>query len=211
MATTGPQRLGAFKTTALALTIAVFALTWIAPRWPLEQALHSSLTVVGLVWLALHARRWRMGDGEFVAVCVFIALHCVAARWLYSNVPYDEWCRQWLGWSPQQAFGWQRNHFDRLIHLLYGMCFAPALVGWSRQRWTMSHGAAFGIALLLVMASSLVYEWLEWAIALLMSPEAAEAYNGQQGDPWDAHMDMLLAAIGTLLVWPFLRARGHAR
>ena len=208
---TAPQRLGPVKATALALTTAIFALTWIAPRWPLEQALHSSLTVVGLVWLTLHARRWRMGNGEFAAVCVFIALHCVAARWLYSNVPYDEWCRQWLGWSPQQAFGWQRNHFDRLIHLLYGLCFTPAVVGWLRQRWRMTGDAAFGIALLLIMASSLLYEWMEWAIALLMSPAAAEAYNGQQGDVWDAHMDMLLATIGALPLWPLLRRSAGAR
>lgn len=207
---TGPRQLGAFKATALGLAIAIFALTWIAPRWPLEQALHSSLTVVGFAWLALHARHWRMGNGEFAAICVFIALHCVAARWLYSNVPYDEWSRHWLGWSPQQAFGWQRNHFDRLIHLLYGACFTPALVGWLRQRWTMPHKAGFAIALLLVMASSLIYEWLEWAIALAMSPEAAEAYNGQQGDPWDAHMDMLLATLGALATWPLLRNRSGA-
>lgn len=208
---TAPQRLGPVKATALALTTAIFALTWIAPRWPLEQALHSSLTVVGLVWLTLHARRWRMRNGEFAAVCVFIALHCVAARWLYSNVPYDEWCRQWLGWSPQQAFGWQRNHFDRLIHLLYGLCFTPAVVGWLRQRWRMTGDAAFGIALLLIMASSLLYEWMEWAIALLMSPAAAEAYNGQQGDVWDAHMDMLLATIGALPLWPLLRRSAGER
>jgi putative membrane protein len=208
---TAPQRLGPFKATALALTTAFFALTWIAPRWPLEQALHSSLTVVGLVWLMLHARRWHMRNGEFAAVCVFIALHCVAARWLYSNVPYDEWCRHWLGWSPQQAFGWQRNHFDRLIHLLYGLCFTPAVVGWLRQRWRMTGDAAFGIALLLIMASSLLYEWMEWAIALLMSPAAAEAYNGQQGDVWDAHMDMLLATIGALPLWPLLRGNAGER
>ncbi|HSX63884.1 MAG TPA: DUF2238 domain-containing protein, partial [Pseudoxanthomonas sp.] len=39
------------KKIALALTLAVFAASWIAPLWPLEQALHSSLTVLGLVWL----------------------------------------------------------------------------------------------------------------------------------------------------------------
>jgi len=35
--------------------------------------------------------------------------------------------------------------------------------------------------------------------------EAAEAYNGQQGDIWDAHADMLLATIGALLLWPMAR------
>ena len=43
-------------------------------------------------------------------------------------------------------------------------------------------------------------------------PEAAESYNGQQGDVWDAHADMLLATVGALLVWPLARAerRGTA-
>ncbi|MCY3189826.1 DUF2238 domain-containing protein, partial [Acinetobacter baumannii] len=30
------------------------------------------------------------------------------------------------------------------------------------------------------------------------SPEEAENYNGQQGDMWDAHKDMLLATIGAI-------------
>lgn len=195
---TRPQRI------ALLLTVVVFAITWIAPLWPVEQALHSSLTVVGLLWLALHARRWPMRDGDFVAICAFIAVHCIAARWLYSNVPYDAWLRALLDWSPQAAFGWERNHFDRLIHLLYGLCFTPALAAHARQRWPgMGVGQGFALAVLAIMATSLIYEWLEWGIALLLSPEAAEAYNGQQGDVWDAHMDMLLATLGAALSWPW--------
>ena len=34
-----------------------------------------------------------------------------------------------------QAFGWHRNHFDRFIHLIYGLCFTPAVWHWLRQRW----------------------------------------------------------------------------
>lgn len=33
-----------------------------------------------------------------------------------------------------------------------------------------------------VMASSVFYEFIEWLIAMGMSPEAAESYNGQQGE-----------------------------
>ena len=32
-----------------------------------------------------------------------------------------------------------------------------------------------------------------------MSPEAAESYNGQQGDLWDAHKDMFVATIGAII------------
>lgn len=200
--------MSAGKRIALFLVLAIFAVTWIAPRWPVEQALHSSLTVVGLIWLVRHDRRWPMRIGDFVAICAFIAVHCVAARWLYSNVPYDAWLRAAIGWSPQAAFGWERNHFDRLIHLLFGLCFAAALAGYARQRWPrLSVAQGYALAQLAIMAASLVYEWMEWAVALLLSPEAAEAYNGQQGDVWDAHMDMLLASIGAALSWPWLDRR----
>jgi putative membrane protein len=199
---------GTRQAVAFGLTVLVFALTWIRPVWPIEQALHGSLAVVGLALLAWQARRQPIGDGAFIAICAFIAVHCIAARWLYSNVPYDAWMQATIGWSPNRAFGWQRNHADRFIHLLYGLCFAPAIRELLQRRWTLSARAAVGLMLLLVMASSLVYEWVEWAVALTMSPEHAEAYNGQQGDPWDAHMDMLLATIGAMAsgLWMLSRA-----
>jgi putative membrane protein len=200
-------RLNPSKRVAFAVTVAVFAITWIDPLWPVDQALHSSLTVVGLLWLVLHNRRWPMRTGDFIAICAFIAVHCIAARWLYSNLPYDRWLSALFGWSPHSAFGWERNHTDRLIHLLYGLCLTPALQWYAQQRWRTNPHQAFAIALALILISGLVYEWLEWGIALAMSPEAAEAYNGQQGDVWDAHMDMLLAAIGAVLTWPWLYRR----
>jgi Predicted membrane protein len=62
---------------------------------------------------------------------------------------------------------------------------------------------------MVIMCSSLVYEWMEWGIALALSPEAAESYNGQQGDAWDAHADMALATLGSLLAWPLARKQAR--
>ena len=198
----------AAKRVAFGATLAVFAASWIAPRWPLEQALHSSLTVLGLAWLWWHDRRWPLRPLHFALVCAFMVAHCIGARWLYSNVPYEAWFQAATGWSPGTAFGWQRNHFDRFIHLAFGFCFTPPAWHWLRQRWPrLPSGQALALAVMLVMCASLVYEWAEWAIALMLSPEAAEAYNGQQGDPWDAHADMLLATLGALLAWPLARER----
>jgi putative membrane protein len=194
------------KKAALTGVLAVFLLTWIKPLWPLEQALHSSLTVIGLLALWWVDRRWPLGNAAFAAICGFTALHCIGARWLYSNIPYDQWALALTGWSPDAAFGWERNHFDRLIHFLYGLCFTPALTQLARHGWpALRTGQAFTLAVMMIMCSSLAYEWLEWGIALALSPEAAEAYNGQQGDIWDAHADMLLATIGSLLTWPLTR------
>jgi len=197
--------LNPIKKLSLLFAVSVFAITWIHPRWPLEQGLHSSLTLVGLIWLVWHTIKYSMKNWDFFLVCFFISIHCVAARWLYSNVPYDEWCKTLFNWSPQQTFGFERNHFDRLIHFLYGICFMPAVTNFIRVKNNIRIGYALAIALMLIMCSSLIYEWAEWAIAVMLSPEQAEAYNGQQGDVWDAHMDMLLATLGALLTIPFLK------
>lgn len=197
--------LNPFKKLSLLFVVSVFVITWINPRWPMEQGLHSSLTVVGLIWLAWHAKKHSMKNLDFFAICFFISIHCIAARWLYSNVPYDEWCKALFNWSPQQAFGFERNHFDRLIHFLYGICFMPAIANFIRVKNNIRMRSALAIGLMIIMVSSLVYEWAEWAIALTMSPEQAEAYNGQQGDIWDAHIDMLLATLGAAFVMPFLK------
>ncbi len=198
----------AAKKVALFAVTAVFLATWIHPRWPLEQALHSLLTVVGLAALVLVDRRWPLGDGSYAAICGFIAVHCLAARWLYSNVPYEQWSQALFGWSPGEAFGWRRNHFDRLIHFLYGLCLTPALRQLAMRRWPgLGVGQAFALAVMAIVCTSVLYEWMEWGIALAMSPEAAESYNGQQGDVWDAHADMLLATLGSLLAWPRRRRR----
>jgi len=50
-----------------------------------------------------------------------------------------------------------------------------------------------------VLAISALYEIFEWLLTLTMEGSVATAYNGQQGDPWDAQKDMALAALGALL------------
>ncbi|KPL50238.1 membrane protein [Xanthomonas axonopodis] len=200
------------KFAALITNVVLFAVTWIAPLWSVEQALHSSLTVLGLIALAWADRRWPLNDGAFVSICVFIGMHCVGARWLYSNVPYEQWSQQLLHWSPNATFGWKRNHFDRLIHLLFGLCFTPAIAQLTSRLWRkLTLGQTFCLTVMSIMCVSLVYEWFEWGIALLLSPQAAEAYNGQQGDPWDAHTDMLLATLGSLAAYPVVRNLVNAR
>jgi putative membrane protein len=42
------------------------------------------------------------------------------------------------------------------------------------------------------------YEVFEWMLSIVLSPEDAESYNGQQGDYWDAQKDMALAFVGSL-------------
>jgi putative membrane protein len=180
----------------LGVFLIVVAATWWRPQHPSEQALHHSLTVLGLVALLLVQRRRPLPYSSFLLIVIFLALHSVAARWIYSFVPYDDWTELVFGVRLNELFGWQRNNFDRLVHLSYGLCFGPVLFQRFRAaglRW------AAPLAVEVVLSTSAVYELFEWAIAMTLAPGAAEAYNGQQGDMWDAQKDMSLATGGAVV------------
>jgi putative membrane protein len=186
----------------------VFIATWIKPIWPYEQALHTSLTVVGVVLLWWCDRRYQLSALSFILIVLFLTVHTVAAYWLYSNVPYDSWAKVLFGQSLSDMMGWQRNHFDRFVHFLYGLCFAPALIHIVQTKWRARYRTAWLVTITAIMVSSLWYEWFEWIVAISLSPEDTEAYNGQQGDIWDAHKDMALATIGAVIPL-FWKRKGH--
>jgi putative membrane protein len=174
--------------------VIVVAATWWRPEYPAEQALHHSLTVLGLVALVLVQRRRPLPYASFLLILIFLALHSVAARWIYSFVPYDDWTQALFGFRLNEALGWERNNFDRLVHLAYGLCFGPVLF-----RLLQGNGRAALRAVEAVLATSALYELFEWGIAMTLAPGAAEAYNGQQGDMWDAHKDMGIATVGAVI------------
>lgn len=43
----------------------------------------------------------------------------------------------------------------------------------------------------------MIYELFEWLLTTVMTADAADCYNGQQGDIWDAQKDMALALLGS--------------
>ena len=51
----------------------------------------------------------------------------------------------------------------------------------------------------LTMSTSMTYELIEWMAAVGLGGELGAAYLGTQGDPWDAHKDMLLASLGAVV------------
>ncbi|MGG1354250.1 DUF2238 domain-containing protein [Psychrobacter pacificensis] len=187
----------------LASTIAVFIVMVLASIEPLEWSsylLHQLGTLLFLA-LMLGACRYRyVSSRSYVLASLFLLIHIIGARYLYSYVPYNDWTQQLFGIRLDELFGWQRNMYDRLVHFSYGVLLFNAMADVSKTIFNVqSVKLLIALALMINMSSSLLYELLEWSIAMTLSPEAAEAYNGQQGDIWDAHKDMALALLGGLI------------
>ena len=190
--------------TAWSVFAVLVAVSWWHPPYPAEQALHHSLTLVAVVALVWLQRRGLLPPSSLILVLAFLTLHTIAARWMYSYVPYDDWLQRIAGVRLSDVFGWQRNHFDRLVHLGYGVCLAPVLYTYltAQRGWRASWAALAAVEI--VISTGALYEVLEWGIAITAAPAYAEAYNGQQGDLFDPHKDMVIAALGAIVAMAFV-------
>jgi len=176
----------------------IFIATWISPLWIYEQSLHSSLTIIGFYLMYYYSKKGYLSDLDFFLIALFLSIHSIGAHWLYSNVPYEEWLKSLFGTTLKELFGWERNHYDRLVHFSYGFLFTSTLLNYYKREFGVTFKHASFLAISVIIVSSVAYEWFEWIIAIGLSPLDAEAYNGQQGDSWDAHKDMLLATLGSI-------------
>ncbi|HYU30689.1 MAG TPA: DUF2238 domain-containing protein [Thermoanaerobaculia bacterium] len=175
------------------------ALSWIRPPYSEEMYLQHSPTVVLLVALPLLQRRWPLSNAAFGCLVAFMLLHTLGARYIYSNVPYDRWLTSLLGHGLSGVFGWKRNHYDRLVHFSFGLLWARPVFEVSVRYLRIPRRVAFSTAVAFLLAFSTLYELFEWSLTMVLSPQDAGEYNGQQGDLWDAQKDVSLALVGALL------------
>ncbi len=181
----------------------VFALFWLVtavyplhPRdWLLENVL-TALAVPALIWMQ-RVRTFKPSTN--LGLMVFLCLHSIGAHFTYAEVPYNQWAENLTGSSADEMFGWERNHFDRLVHLLYGALVLPASREILGRHVQASARVIDLICIQFIVATSTLYELLEWAAVMVVDKDLGMAYLGIQGDVWDAHKDILMATVGACL------------
>ena len=160
------------------------------------QHLPTLAILLAAPWLL---RRWPLSTRSLACIAGFLALHTLAGRYIYSYVPYDRWSEALTGRPLSPLLGWRRNNFDRLVHCAFGLlAVAPAREVLHRHL-RFGPRAATCVAVGFVLAFSCAYEVFEWLLTILLAGPDADAYNGQQGDPWDSQKDMGMATLGALI------------
>jgi putative membrane protein len=193
----------------LALLFALLILVQIRQPFPTMAPLHHIPTLLLLIASPFLLRRWPMSNAALGCGILFFALHTIGGRYTYTDVPYDALAQALTGHSISEAFGFTRNHYDRLVHLSYGLLAVLPVSEALRRHGGVSHRLSLYIAVESVLAVSLLYEVQEWLITLIMAGATADAYNGQQGDMWDAQKDMALATFGAVVSAVAIRYRSR--
>jgi putative membrane protein len=172
----------------------VYAAWWVAmaigPYDRSDWLLENVLVILGVALLAVTYRPFPLSLVSYTCIFVFLLFHTLGSHYTYAKVPYDEWF---------PIFEGGRNHYDRLVHFLYGLLLAYPIremflrIGNVRGFW------GYFLPLDLTMSTSMIYELIEWAAAEVLGGDLGAAYLGTQGDIWDAHKDMALASLGALI------------
>jgi putative membrane protein len=183
----------------LLILFAIWWVIWAYRPWNYSDwVLENVLTVLSVGFLIASRNRFRLSNVSYFLIFLFMCFHTVGTHYTYADVPYEKWTAA-LGFSINNLFGFERNHFDRLVHFLFGflLCYPVREVF---MRIVAARGAwSYYLPVELVMSLSMLYELIEWAVAEVFGGELGMAYLGTQGDIWDAHKDMGLATLGAIL------------
>ena len=125
---------------------------------------------------------------------VFILVHCyilfVGGHYTYAEVPLFDTIKEWLHQD--------RNNYDKIGHFAQG--FIPAMITREiliRKNVVNKKSWLPVFVVTICMSISVLYEFLEWGVALATG-ENADAFLGTQGYVWDTQSDMLYATMGAI-------------
>lgn len=197
------------QTILLSLTAAGALFSLVDTPYPALAPLQNlpTLLIVSALWLAF--RRSPMPTSAVICISLFLALHTIGGRYIYSYVPYERLLSALGLPSIDHALGLGRNSWDRLVHFSFGLLLSWPIGCWLTRHRGLSAGLATYISVEFVLAGSAIYEIFEWMLTLGMAGADADAYNGQQGDIWDAQKDMAMAAAGAITTAIWLRLRAY--
>lgn len=183
----------------LAIFVIVFAILGYAPWYRADWLLENVLVLVLVPAAIVSHRVLPLSRISYTLIFVFLCWHEVGAHYTYAQVPYDRWFEALFGTGLNDILGWDRNHFDRIVHFLWGLLLTYPV----REIFIRLSNAkgfwAYLFPFLVVTSTSTIFELFEWAAAIIFGGDLGIAYLGTQGDVWDSHKDTALAMLGSFI------------
>jgi putative membrane protein len=186
--------------------VALLAASVIGAHEPATWAMEvGPIFIVLPLMLATH-RRFPLTPLRYGLIALHMAVLMLGGHYTYARVP--------LGFWMESVFGFERNNYDRIGHLMQGIVPAIAAREILLRRTPLSAPAMRGGWLFLLVTSiclafSALYELIEWGTAEAMGA-GADDFLGTQGDIFDTQKDMFCAWLGAMAA-QWLLGRWHDR
>lgn len=157
-------------------------LTWVLETLPF---------MITLPLILLTYKRFPLTNMTYILIAIHAMVLMLGGHYSYAKVPLGFWMEDW--------FGWTRNNYDKIGHLMQGFCPAIYTREILARTSPLRRGKWLGfISISIPLAFSALYEIIEW-LASLTNPTDTEAFLGTQGYIWDTQSDMFLCLIGSMV------------
>jgi putative membrane protein len=179
----------------LQLFILVFLIVWGSTligtsdinNWILEN----TLVFLFLGFLIYTFKKYQFSDISYLLICIYLCLHIYGSKYTYAENPFGFWLKDFMGW--------ERNHYDRIVHFSFGFLLAYPMREMFLSWLKFPVWVAWVLPIEITLSISGFYELIEWSVADVFFPAQGDAYLGTQGDIWDAQKDMFLATLGAVI------------
>ena len=145
--------------------------------------------VIVYLFLLFTYQKFKFTNISYTLMLIWMVWHTIGGHYTFANVPFD---------FITNLFDFQRNHFDRIGHIVVGFYAYPMAEFLTRKKYTNAIVASF-FGLFFIMSIAASYEIVEWAYAVIDGGDTGLEFLGSQGDIWDAQKDMLADTVGALI------------
>ena len=172
------------------LYVVVCIIMAINPKYPDAWLLENALVILIFPFIIWMDSKHHYTLTSIILLFLFASLHSLGSHYTYAEMELFDVITQY--------FGFERNHFDRFVHFLFGLLLFRILFEMTTSDiGTFKKSLLFTFTMIITIAT--LYELMEWLVATIINPELGMAFLGTQGDIWDAHKDIAVAIIGALI------------
>lgn len=182
------------------LYVVVWIIMAINPKYPQDWLLENVLVFLIFPFIVWMDKKNNYTLLSVIFLLIFASLHSLGSHYTYAEMEHFN--------TITDFFGFERNHFDRLVHFLFGLLtFRMLFEMISPNIATVKTALLFTVTM--IISISTLYEMLEWLAVVILHPELGMAFLGTQGDVWDAQKDTILAITGALINIAFYQNYKH--
>ncbi|MFC1728316.1 DUF2238 domain-containing protein [Nanoarchaeota archaeon] len=180
------------------LLLYIFLIYWIimgiSPHYRGAWISENLLTVFFVGLLILTYKKFRFSNLSYTLFFIFLVLHVIGSYYSYTEMPLFNLIKDWMNLS--------RNHYDRVIHFLFGVMFFVPVYEFLSKKFKIKDFWGYLLTFLVITAAKGSYEIIEYLTIFVVNQELLVTnFLGMQGDKWDSQKDLILGMLGSGFVW----------
>ena len=168
---------------------------WMAvePRYRSVWIDENILPVIFVFLLIISYKKFRFSNLSYSLIFIFLILHAIGGHYSYAEMPLFDLIKE--------QYNFSRNHYDRVVHFLFGILFFMPFYEILTRIFKVEKGwRAITLTFFSIIAVKVNFEIIEYGYTAIRNNSLTITnYLGEQGDSLDAVKDIALGAVGGLI------------